>query len=270
MIFPKSVFYLSVPILVTSDDHITVDSSSDEAASTPMETCQIINPTNNPNAPKLQDLDLDASPPPAKKQALTKKGVPRVTKHRAPPPLNTLSAIRGPPLSSEQARKIMWDQYNPWVMGTYGDAAKTKTITTKKYARIVALLRSISGGGGGGGGGHPSCLDKDGNVVVQPHETITTAGATGTGSSSEAAKFKLWVKSKGFHLGPPHGHQDIGLTHTLDMLYLPTGTDKVRVIRYTIVTILYAGLGTLILQLLCQSHNLTTVPHRAPCLAFLE
>lgn len=47
-------------------------------------------------------------------------------------------------------------------------------------------------------------------------------------SSSEAAKFRLWVKSKGFHLGPPAGHPDYGKLELLDMLYLPTGTDKVR------------------------------------------
>eukprot|EP00093_Oithona_nana_P009700 09700.XXX_147474_125173_1 [CDS] Oithona nana genome sequencing. len=76
----------------------------------------------------------------------------------------------------------MWDQYQPWVLSTYGDAAKTKTITTKKYARIVALLRTLNG------------------------TTLTPI---------EAAKFKLWVKSKGFHLGPPPGHPDRGLPHTL-------------------------------------------------------
>ena len=67
-------------------------------------------------------------------------------RNRAPPPINTLTAIRGPPLSSAAARQIMWDQYFPWVQGTYGDAAKTKTITTKKYARIVALLKSLTCG----------------------------------------------------------------------------------------------------------------------------
>ena len=57
----------------------------------------------------------------------------------------------------------------------------------------------------------------------QPQESTPPLG----GSTSEAAKFKLWVKSKGFHLGPPPGHVDRGLPHTIDTLYLPTGTDKV-------------------------------------------
>ena len=140
---------------------------------------------------------------------------PKVARNRAPPPINTLSAIRGPPLSSAAARKIMWDQYQPWVLSTYGDAAKTKTITTKKYARIVALLRTLNGTT------LTPMLDKDGNLMATPETPV------GSGSTSEAAKFKLWVKSKGFHLGPPPGHPDRGLPHTVDMLYLPTGTDKV-------------------------------------------
>ena len=113
----------------------------------------------------------------------------------------------------------MWDQYQPWVLSTYGDAAKTKTITTKKYARIVALLRTLNGNT------LSPMLDKDGNLVAPT--TPETPPVVGAGSTSEAAKFKLWVKSKGFHLGPPPGHPDRGLPHTVDMLYLPTGTDKV-------------------------------------------
>ena len=64
---------------------------------------------------------------------------------------------------------------------------------------------------------------KAGNLVPQSQESTPPLG----GSTSEAAKFKLWVKSKGFHLGPPPGHIDRGLAHTIDTLYLPTGTDKV-------------------------------------------
>lgn len=144
----------------------------------------------------------------------------RSVRNRAPPPLSTLSALRGPPLSSAAARQIMWDQYQPWVLSTYGDAAKTKTITTKKYARIVALLKSLTGGNSS----LAPVLDKDGNLVPQPQESSTPPLGS---STSEAAKFKLWVKSKGFHLGPPPGHADRGLPHTIDTLYLPTGTDKV-------------------------------------------
>ncbi len=117
----------------------------------------------------------------------------------------------------------MLDQYTPWVMGTYGDSAKTKTITSRKYARIVALLKATGGGTGGGGGSGGE-------------NKTEGSGGSGEPSGSEAAKFRLWVKSKGFHLGPPAGHVvelgcaagQIGPDGTREILYLPTGTDKVR------------------------------------------
>ena len=40
------------------------------------------------------------------------------------------------------AKQIMFDKFQPWVLSTYGDSAKTKTITRKKAQRIVALLQS--------------------------------------------------------------------------------------------------------------------------------
>ena len=189
----------------SESDQVIVDSSSEGGGQTP----EPVKPAN----PDHIKFKIDGGG----KKGGRGRGIPgpKPNRSRAPPPLNTLSAIRGPPLSSAAARKIMWDQYQPWVMGTYGDAAKTKTITTKKYGRIVALLRTL-----GGSVAPPPSLDKDGNVMVA--ENLAPMG-----SSSEAAKFKLWVKSKGFHLGPPPGHPDQGLPHTVDMLYLPTGTDKV-------------------------------------------
>jgi hypothetical protein len=104
-------------------------------------------------------------------------------------------------LTTAAARQVIYDQYTPWVQATYGDSAKTKTITAKKYARIVALLK------------------------VSEKDSVSEA----TGATSEAAKFRLWVKSKGFHLGPPLGHPEFGKRDKEDDLYLPTGTDKVRV-----------------------------------------
>ena len=62
-----------------------------------------------------------------------------------------------------------WNLHNflyhnkPWVLATYGDAAKTKTITTKKYARIVALLKSLTCGNSS----LAPVLDKAGNLVPQ-------------------------------------------------------------------------------------------------------
>lgn len=61
--------------------------------------------------------------------------------------------------------------YQPWVIQTYGDLAKTKTITLKKYARILRTLR--------------------GDEIV----------------SADNSKFRFWVKAKGFHVGKPQGYE---------------------------------------------------------------
>lgn len=61
--------------------------------------------------------------------------------------------------------------YQPWVIQTYGDLAKTKTITLKKYARIIRTLR--------------------GEEVV----------------SADNSKFRFWVKAKGFCVGRPAGYE---------------------------------------------------------------
>ncbi|KAJ8680955.1 hypothetical protein QAD02_016742 [Eretmocerus hayati] len=65
----------------------------------------------------------------------------------------------------------MFGAYQPWVIKTYGDLAKTKTITIKKYARILRTLRG---------------------------EEV---------NSAENSKFRFWVKSKGFHVGQPEGYE---------------------------------------------------------------
>lgn len=65
-------------------------------------------------------------------------------------------------------RKLaLFTTYQPWVIQTYGDSAKTKTITLKKYARILRTLRG------------EEC------------------------NSSDSSKFRFWVKAKGFHIGKP-------------------------------------------------------------------
>uniref|UniRef100_A0A6V7KFU9 Nucleolar protein 4 n=1 Tax=Bracon brevicornis TaxID=1563983 RepID=A0A6V7KFU9_9HYME len=64
----------------------------------------------------------------------------------------------------------MFNAYQPWVIKTYGDLAKTKTITIKKYARILRTLRG---------------------------EEV---------NSADNSKFRFWVKSKGFHIGQPEGY----------------------------------------------------------------
>ncbi|XP_067856531.1 nucleolar protein 4-like b isoform X3 [Heptranchias perlo] len=59
----------------------------------------------------------------------------------------------------------MYRHFQDWCLRTYGDSGKTKTVTRKKYDRIVQLLS----------GAELSSVDN--------------------------AKFKFWVKSKGFQLG---------------------------------------------------------------------
>ncbi|XP_036374902.1 nucleolar protein 4-like isoform X2 [Megalops cyprinoides] len=61
----------------------------------------------------------------------------------------------------------MHRQFQDWCLRTYGDSGKTKTVTRKKYDRIVQLLNGSES------------------------------------NSSDNAKFKFWVKSKGFQLGVP-------------------------------------------------------------------
>lgn len=81
------------------------------------------------------------------------------------PSLETVS-----PTPNKFLNDTMFNTYQPWVIKTYGDLAKTKTITIKKYARILRTLRG---------------------------EEV---------NSAENSKFRFWVKSKGFHIGQPEGY----------------------------------------------------------------
>lgn len=63
----------------------------------------------------------------------------------------------------------MYQAYQEWASRTYGDSAKTKTVTKKKYNRIVKILKG----------------EESSNV--------------------ENSKFRFWVKAKGFKLGPVEG-----------------------------------------------------------------
>ncbi|GFR94657.1 nucleolar protein 4 [Elysia marginata] len=60
----------------------------------------------------------------------------------------------------------MYRIYNSWALKNYGDAGKTKTVTRNKYERIVRILIGDES------------------------------------SASDNAKFKFWVKAKGFCLSP--------------------------------------------------------------------
>nr|SVE73532.1 EOG090X05H5 [Daphnia atkinsoni] len=95
-------------------------------------------------------------------------------------------AKEAPPLSSSSARRDgddaamvavtsaavsirrqqMKDAFQPWVMQTYGDAAKTKTISRRKSERIARILRGEDRSNG-----------------------------------ADSSKFRFWVRAKGFRLG---------------------------------------------------------------------
>ena len=54
-----------------------------------------------------------------------------------------MSAVTTPGPSSG-TRQEMFDKFQPWVLATYGDSAKTKTITLKKAIKIQAGLMKNS------------------------------------------------------------------------------------------------------------------------------
>uniref|UniRef100_A0A182VH58 Nucleolar protein 4 n=1 Tax=Anopheles merus TaxID=30066 RepID=A0A182VH58_ANOME len=82
--------------------------------------------------------------------------------------------------------------FQPWVIRTYGDRAKTKTITLKKQARIIKTLRGLEM------------------------------------NNPDSSKFRFWVKTKGFTTSKPGGFQDIFTHQNIPendgcMLYAPSG-----------------------------------------------
>lgn len=67
-------------------------------------------------------------------------------------------------VAAAEVAASMYDAYQAWALKTYGDSAKTKTVTRKKYNRIMKILRG------------EEC------------------------SSVENSKFRFWVKAKGFKI----------------------------------------------------------------------
>nr|XP_028591451.1 nucleolar protein 4-like isoform X4 [Podarcis muralis] len=121
--------------------------------------------------------------------------MPKPTQPPPPPPLLLRSASGGGggsrPGDSELGR-----QFRDWCLRTYGDSAKTKTVTRSKYQRIAEVLQGGAGAGGGGGG-----------------------------AGGEKGKFQFWVRSKGFRLGngarePPAAAAKMGQV----VVYVPVKT----------------------------------------------
>lgn len=67
---------------------------------------------------------------------------------------------------TDATKKQMFETFQTWALKTYGDSGKTKTVTKRKYDRIVRILTGEE----------------------EP--------------STENSKFRFWVKAKGFKLGP--------------------------------------------------------------------
>ncbi|XP_056279434.1 nucleolar protein 4-like [Pseudoliparis swirei] len=89
----------------------------------------------------------------------------------------------GSPNSGVQASEAagggaeMFGEFQDWCLRTYGDSGKTKTVTRRKYHKILQTL--IQG-------------DEENSNGVFMHEKS---------NSHINAKFKFWVKSKGFQVG---------------------------------------------------------------------
>lgn len=100
-------------------------------------------------------------------------------------------AAAAPPTDGPMDSPDMYDAFQAWALKTYGDSAKTKTVTRRKYNRILKILKG---------------------------EEQTNA---------ENSKFRFWVKAKGFRVGPPAGHA----TKAADqVLYIPCSKVPVRLI----------------------------------------
>ncbi len=80
-------------------------------------------------------------------------------------------------------RQDMYDTFQSWALQNYGDTGKTKTVTLKKYNRIVRILTGMEN------------------------------------ANSENSKFRFWVKAKGFRLGPPPPDDQVSGDQ---VLYVPT------------------------------------------------
>ncbi|XP_058816616.1 uncharacterized protein LOC131679882 [Topomyia yanbarensis] len=94
----------------------------------------------------------------------------------------------------DYTRDQMFEIFQPWVIQTYGDRAKTKTITLKKQARIIKALKGLEM------------------------------------NNPDSSKFRFWVKTKGFTTSKPKDFQDIFVFQKQEendgcLLYAPNTTE---------------------------------------------
>ncbi|XP_064074969.1 uncharacterized protein LOC113403506 isoform X7 [Vanessa tameamea] len=112
-------------------------------------------------------LTQEAIPEKTPKKPSKRKSTPSSSKNDKK---NEQNNNKRPKIQTGDPKVDLFSTYQPWVIQTYGDLAKTKTITLKKYARILRTLRG------------EEC------------------------NSSDSSKFRFWVKAKGFHVGRPTGY----------------------------------------------------------------
>lgn len=93
-----------------------------------------------------------------------------------------------------RAAAEMFGQFQDWCLRTYGDSGKTKTVTRRKYNKILQTL--LQG-------------DEENSNRLLLHDKGSTINA----------KFKFWVKSKGFQVGAAQGSRP-GSTDR-PVLYVP-------------------------------------------------
>lgn len=111
-------------------------------------------------------LTQQAIPEKTPRKPSKRKSTPSTSKDKK----NEQNNNKRPKVQTGDPKLDLFSTYQPWVIQTYGDLAKTKTITLKKYARILRTLRG------------EEC------------------------NSSDSSKFRFWVKAKGFHVGKPAGY----------------------------------------------------------------
>ena len=134
---------------------------------------------------------VSASPPPPPQRASYIPDQPTTNTTPLNPSTLILSSTEPPPTqmseehlrSTNQTSDHMFERFRKWAISNYGDSGKTKTVTKKKYQRIMRILTGEE----------------------QP--------------TSDNSKFRFWVKNKGFRLGPPPP-DEIGADD--QVLYVPS------------------------------------------------
>lgn len=120
--------------------------------------------------------------------------------------VSSATSVTAATTTSSASPEQMYEGFQAWALRTYGDSAKTKTVTRKKYQRILKILKG---------------------------EEQTSA---------ENSKFRFWVKAKGFKMGLPPGHPQQSVhkaalaaaaakTPPEQLLFVPCS--KVKVVRAT-------------------------------------